>query len=568
MGGSTSSAARRGRPQAPLDPAYPPHRRALAQRLRDLREACGEPPYRVLSGLAHCGSGSLSEAASARRLPTWETTRAYVTGCLRYAGREADVPVELARWHEWWILAAEQERCAGPAESPVPAAPAGPAPVPHPAPGRRRRRVLTVAVLVVSLAAVGLIRSDAAPAPAPMTGLFNVVAVPFDGGDIAPAFPDALFGRLADRARGSSTTQVRGPRRIAPVAAGADREPALARIAARHGADVVVTGEVRADGDRVTVVVEIFAGARTLEDIPEFAGRHVVTRTEPADVFRRNVAVHERLADAALRHLDALTAFVRGLGDYALDDYTAAEKEFLRAERLWHDTGTQPAALHLMLGNTVGRAGVHRAAEAAGWFRRALREAPAYGRAELGLAEAVRVTATCEPGDDRQRDSLHEALDRYGAVLATRWTDRDAAVMAHMKARLGMGLTHQCLTLAGLADRGPAADEHFRQVLDLQVAVPAGGAPRRHALRLASEAYAGLALGASLRGDHRAAARDYEAALRSLRAIDAVRASNVERELVFLRQVRSAYRAAGESERARDAERRTAEAQQRLAAAR
>ena len=568
MGGSSSSAARRGRPQAPLDPAWPPHRRALAQRLRDLREACGEPPYRVLSRLAHCGSGSLSEAASARRLPTWETTRAYVSGCLRYAGREADVPAELVRWHEWWISAAEQERCAGPAPEPVPAPPTGIAAMPPPAPDRRRRRVLAVAVLAMSLAAVVLIRTDAAPPPSPMTGLFNVVAVPFDGGDIAPAFPDALFGRLADWARGSSTTRVRGPGRIAPMAARADREAALARIAARHGADVVVTGEVRADGDRVTVVVDIFAGARTLEGIPEFAGRHVVSRTEPGDVFRRNLAVHEKLADAALRHLDALTAFVRGLGDYALDDYTAAEKEFVRAERLWRDAGTPPAALHLMLGNTVGRAGVHRAGEAAGWFRRALRAAPAYGRAELGLAEALRVTATCEPGDDRQRDILREALDRYGTVLAARWTDRDARVTAHMKARLGLGLTHQCLILAGLADRGPAADEHFRQVLSLQAAVPAGGAPRRHGLRLAAEAYAGLALNAFLEGDHRTAARDYEAALRSLRAVDAVRPSNVERELVFLRQLWSAYRAAGEEERMRDAERRTAQALQRLAAAR
>ena len=297
-------------------------------------------------------------------------------------------------------------------------------------------------------------------------------------------------------------------------------------------------------------------------------GRHEFRRTEPADVFRRNVAVHEKLADTALRHLDAMTAFVRGLGDYALDDYAAAETEFLRAERSWAGGDTQRAALHLMLGNTVGRAGTHRAGEAAGWFRRALREAPAYGRAELGLAEAVRVTASCRPGDDGQRESLREALDRYGAVLGARWSDGVAAVMARMKAHLGLGLTHQCLTRAGLARARAASDDQFRQVLSLQSSAPVDGGPRRQGLRRAAEAYAGRALNSYVAGDVRGAARDYEAALRVLRSVDAVRPSNVERELVFLRNLRSAYRALGEGERMQDAERRTAQAEQRLAAAR
>jgi len=109
-GQGRADAVRRGRRESRLDAAAPVHRRAFAQRLRDLRAECRTPSYRVLSSLAHCATGTLSEAASGRRLPTWETTRAYVTGCLRHAGRGTELARELSRWRTAWERAERTER--------------------------------------------------------------------------------------------------------------------------------------------------------------------------------------------------------------------------------------------------------------------------------------------------------------------------------------------------------------------------------------------------------------------------------------------------------------------------
>ncbi|MFG1603898.1 ATP-binding protein [Actinoplanes sp. NPDC049265] len=103
-------APRRGRREGILDAALPAYRFGFATRLRDLRRECGQPPYRALSRFAHCCSGSLSEAASGRRFPTWETTRGYVTGCLRHAGREADIDRLLPQWRRMWEDADVRER--------------------------------------------------------------------------------------------------------------------------------------------------------------------------------------------------------------------------------------------------------------------------------------------------------------------------------------------------------------------------------------------------------------------------------------------------------------------------
>lgn len=96
---------RRGRREETLNATLPAHRLAFAARLRDLRTECGRPPYRTLSRLAHCGSGSLCEAAGGNRFPTWETTRGFVTGCLRHAGREQEIDLLLPRWRHAWAEA-------------------------------------------------------------------------------------------------------------------------------------------------------------------------------------------------------------------------------------------------------------------------------------------------------------------------------------------------------------------------------------------------------------------------------------------------------------------------------
>ncbi len=70
----------------------------FAQGLRKLRDQAGRPTYRELSRRAHYAAGTLSDAASGRKLPTLAVTLAYVRAC------DGDV----AGWEKTWhALAAE-----------------------------------------------------------------------------------------------------------------------------------------------------------------------------------------------------------------------------------------------------------------------------------------------------------------------------------------------------------------------------------------------------------------------------------------------------------------------------
>ncbi|BCY09106.1 tetratricopeptide repeat protein [Actinoplanes sp. L3-i22] len=526
--------SRRGRREDLLDAALPAHRLAFATRLRELRRECGQPPYRTLSRLAHCGSGSLSEAASGRRLPTWETTRGYVTGCLRHAGRESEIDRSLPRWRRLWEdteVRDKAHRLDLPA-TPVPAA-AAPA-----APGRGRSRrpiaaVVAVLVLIATMAASGARPS----APTAMTGLFNILMVPFEGFPAtAGGLERTLARELEQWARGETAVQTRGPAQVARVAArdAHARELALTRLGTDHNADVVLTALLRPDGDTWTVVIDIVLTERVFAETPEFVGRHELTLTEPPDVIRGNLEVNQQLADDAVRYVQAVVAFVRGLGRYALDDYPGAEREFRTAdgglaEPVRPITG-HAAVILLMLGNAVGRTG--RYTEAAETFRRALARSPGYPRATIGLAEALRAGTTCGTGDDAP---LRRALELYERALPA-----SGGALIEMKTRLGLGLAYQCLSL-GATPHWAQADEQFAGVLRAHRGWAAGGEARRQSQRLAAEARAGQALTAWRTGHLTAAAAAYEEAVSMLHAIGVVRPTIQDRERIFLRNLRDTY---------------------------
>ncbi|WFE96772.1 transcriptional regulator [Micromonospora sp. WMMD987] len=65
------------RTERPLDPDADPVQ-AFAADLRRLRERAGRPTYQAMARRAHRSSSSLSEAAGGRKLPTLDTTLAYV----------------------------------------------------------------------------------------------------------------------------------------------------------------------------------------------------------------------------------------------------------------------------------------------------------------------------------------------------------------------------------------------------------------------------------------------------------------------------------------------------------
>jgi len=65
----------------------------FAAALRQLRDQAGSPPYRELGRRAHYSAGTLSEAASGRKLPTLAVTLAYVQAC------DGDTKGWEQRWH-------------------------------------------------------------------------------------------------------------------------------------------------------------------------------------------------------------------------------------------------------------------------------------------------------------------------------------------------------------------------------------------------------------------------------------------------------------------------------------
>ncbi|MET8152415.1 AfsR/SARP family transcriptional regulator [Actinoplanes sp. NPDC049668] len=443
------------------------------------------------------------------------------------------------------------------------AAPPPPSEVPA---GRRSPLSRALTAAVVTALTLGLLGASMPAARPRMTGLFNIVLAPFAWSgpvqeQVASRLQVGLHRELRSWSDEVAAIQLRGPDRIEVVdpEAGPGRGDALGRVAREHGADVVVTARLHSANGRLTVAIELLITDRTFGETPEFVGLHDISITEPADVLARNLEINEELTEATLHYLKAVVAFVRGLGDYALDDFAGAEDRLLTAdaefdrvdEAAGHRT-VRRDVLYLMLGNAVGRDDKTRLGQAADYYRLALSRNPAYTRARIGLAEATRAAAGCQPGRTRA-EPLGHAIDDYSAALTSADGD-DPAVrgLLRTKARLGLGLTYQCLTAAGLGDHWADADAEFREILRLRPAGRPMDGNARHSRLLAAEARAGQALtafltadgpGAARYGGYPAAAAAYEDALRLLGGMDVERPTMVERELVYLRNLRSVYRA-------------------------
>ncbi|WP_345071640.1 hypothetical protein [Phytohabitans flavus] len=510
-----------------------------------------------------------------------------MTGCLLYAQRGPEIDEVLPVWRHLWAEtnAVEQahrqqeggQGSAPPAASsppttavdaPEPAEVVGVARSPHSEGLVRRRalplRAMTAAAVVVLI--MGLVGANAPAARPHMTGLYNIVLAPFTWSGPTPAsqvpsrLQTVLFRELNAWADEVSAIQLRGPDQVEVIEPerGSNRNESLHRVARDHGADVVVTGRLQSIDGMLTVEIELFLTDRTFGDAPEFVGLHTISVTEPVDVLERNLEINEELTETAVHYLKAVVAFVRGLGDYALDDFTGAEGRFLTAEAEFDLVDEVPGhhrvrhdVLYLLLGNTVGRGDKARLDQAVDYYRLALSQNPSYTRARIGLAEATRAAVRCQAGQ-AQPGPLELAADHYRAALAGDDGDDGSQAFLRMQAHLGLGLAYQCLTIAKLGDHWADADAEFREVLRLHATGGLAGGEARHSLRLAAEAKAGQALTAYLTagqsdaaryGGYQTAAAAYEEALALLDRIDVVRPRNLERELIYLRNLRSVYQA-------------------------
>jgi len=133
-----------GRPERPLNPDGGPVE-AFAGQLRVLRDRAGRPSYASMARRVHRSQTTLSEAAGGDRLPTWDTTEAYVRAC------SGDPDEWLPRWQAAAVgtgrasdpdaagpadaaMATEPGASAEPAAATEPAGPAEPAPTQPAAP--------------------------------------------------------------------------------------------------------------------------------------------------------------------------------------------------------------------------------------------------------------------------------------------------------------------------------------------------------------------------------------------------------------------------------------------------
>ncbi|MEV2239915.1 helix-turn-helix domain-containing protein [Micromonospora sp. NPDC049891] len=171
------------RAERPLDPTADPLQ-AFAADLRTLRDQAGRPTYQALARRAHRSASSLSEAAGGRRLPTLDTTLAYVRAL---GGDEAE-------WTERWRVTADATAADGAAGRPAEDSPTaadeahpvdgGPPEAGTGTPERRSRRTTGALALAAMMVAgfatlpwlVGGFRSGGGP-----TGTPTVTAAPASG---------------------------------------------------------------------------------------------------------------------------------------------------------------------------------------------------------------------------------------------------------------------------------------------------------------------------------------------------------------------------------------------------
>ena len=473
-----TDAVRRGRRESRLDAAAPVHRRAFAQRIRDLRAECRTPPYRVLSSLAHCATGTLSEAASGRRLPSWETTRAYVTGCLRHAGRDLGLAAELDRWRADWERAARAERTPYPPITPAPSA------VPRARRGRRTRPLLFLPIVLLVILTVAGLRVGRPVSAPPMTGLFNVLLAAPERTGAVPATADRLHALLEGDLRawsaGTSAVQVRIPEHASPGD--------LRTLADQQNADVVLRPVLSEDdGGRSLTAVEIYLAGRALGGTPEYAGVYRLGLLEPPG-FHPGVTGDVR--PAVLSYRNAVLSVVRGAGAYAYGDLAAAESHFAGAGdelRLVGDSGERPvgrATADLLLGIARAAQDPARAVEP---LERAAAEDP---RAHVALGAAMSALVRCDHPSSDVAGRLSDADAHYERFL--RRPPDEGPGLLDMTARYNLGRNAECQGRAGLAGAWQRAEREYAEVLRLRETTRLTGASARQATVLAEKARAAL----------------------------------------------------------------------------
>ena len=250
---------------------------------------------------------------------------------------------------------------------------------------------------------------SATPTPTPipkMQGTFNVAVAQFrvegqgEGMDTAERLVqdfanqvESIAGELEDS---FGKIEVRLPTATGKIE-GEDEQarPAIARVLARQiGADVVVYGVVKVDGDKATIQPEFYINDSVndgLVEAWEITGQYEMGSTLTVEQLR-NFDLREKTSQQLVDRFHALASIIRGLSAFVIGDYETANTRFSDAlnENAWDSR----EVLYVMIGSSLVNEGLLRedpSLYAAGetYYRKAIEANDKYSRAYVGLASVL-----------------------------------------------------------------------------------------------------------------------------------------------------------------------------------
>lgn len=371
---------------------------------------------------------------------------------------------------------------------------------------------VTISTIGLLSTLLGLIQGvplmlDLVRGPTPMGGSYNIAVAEFGlidaqgrvtrstyAHNLATTVRKQLEGELAAL---RSDIPVRGPDQIGPIT-GSTREARAeqaATIAAKHGADIVVYGNLRIDDDQSSFVPEFYLAQSKLSDAEELAGQYEFgTPLFDQGNILNNGAVRDRFLIQLRGRTSALTQFIIGLNNYLTftpDRFEQATKYFTAAEQSpdWADEDGKEV-LYLFLGIVASKRDDLDAAQR--YYADALELQPEYARAQLGAAEMTFQKArrgTCAP-ENVDPVGLQTAVDAFKKVPQAKIKPPFSDI--ETKTALFLGRVYVCISQTQITDHWSDAESLFQQVID---AYKHGDSQTQHRLQdRAADAYSNQAL--------------------------------------------------------------------------
>jgi tetratricopeptide (TPR) repeat protein len=319
---------------------------------------------------------------------------------------------------------------------------------------------------------------------------------PWDkGAELASRFAADLNDRRgpldeAVEAATGGALDMRGPELTGRIAGqtAEDRERTAERLAKDIHADLIVSGNVSADGRRF--VPEIFvSGRRGLNTVDAgfYAFGEIGLRPD-ANLFA-SMNDQQELQQRLVQSTRSLVAFVLGVNAYATHDYDQATSHFqdaVAAAAVNLDPASPPTRtteglemLHLLMGDVAGKRAAAAVAQptadrrslfdqARAHYERSLALDPEFARAYIGLAEVTYLQAqgSC-PRSSPSIDvnGLKSSIGLYERALSA--THQTAIANIGPKAHFGIGRASYCLSRAGASGfSSQDARAELKQVVD------------------------------------------------------------------------------------------------------